>query len=114
MWSTDTIWFDICLITGMTAYGSIFFGHFELHTPKWRRALKLSFFIGVVITITTAFGREWTYGFIGLMLLLVLIVHAFILPSKGINGWTGEPKERYYELIGHKTAMRENTPNKRN
>jgi len=27
-------------------------------------------------------------------------VHAIWLPSKGINGWTGEPKDKYYELRG--------------
>ena len=26
-------------------------------------------------------------------------LHLRWLPSHGINGWTGEPKEKYYELI---------------
>jgi len=29
-----------------------------------------------------------------------LIVHGWWLPRNGINGWTGEPKARYYELRG--------------
>jgi hypothetical protein len=24
------------------------------------------------------------------------------LPRHVVNGWTGEPREKYYELIGHK------------
>jgi len=28
-------------------------------------------------------------------------VHGYILPrKKGINGWTGEPKSKYYEFRG--------------
>jgi len=27
-------------------------------------------------------------------------VHAWWLPSHGINGLTGEPKAKYYELLG--------------
>ena len=34
------------------------------------------------------------------MSLAVVYVHAVWLPSKGINGWTGEPKDKYYELRG--------------
>ena len=29
-----------------------------------------------------------------------LIIHGWWLPRNGINGWTGEPKARYYELRG--------------
>jgi hypothetical protein len=36
------------------------------------------------------------------MLLFPLIIHVWWLPKKGINGWTGEPKEKYYELRGWK------------
>jgi hypothetical protein len=31
-----------------------------------------------------------------------VIVHAWWLPRHGVNGWTGEPKERYYALRGWK------------
>jgi hypothetical protein len=100
MWNTNTLWFDVSLITGITAFGSIYFGHFEIHTPKWRRALKLLMFIGLVVLITSTVGRMWTYIFLGVMVVFVIIVHAVILPSKGINRWTGEPKEKYYKMRG--------------
>jgi hypothetical protein len=32
----------------------------------------------------------------------VLYIHLWLLPSKGINGWTGEPKEKYYAFRGWK------------
>jgi hypothetical protein len=27
-------------------------------------------------------------------------IHMWWLPKHGINGWTGEPKEKYHELRG--------------
>lgn len=36
------------------------------------------------------------------MTLGVLVIHAWWLPKHGINGWTGEPKDRYYALRGWK------------
>ena len=107
MWNTDTIWFDISLITCMFAFGHIFFGHFEVHTPKWRKALKLILFICLVVVITSTVGRIWTLGFLGVMTLLVVIIHAFVLPAKGINGWTAEPKEKYYKMQGWEKYLKQ-------
>jgi len=28
------------------------------------------------------------------------VVHGWWLPRQGINGWTAEPKERYYKFRG--------------
>lgn len=108
MWSTDTIWFEISVITGLTSFGQIYFGHFEKHTPKWRRALKILLFIGIAITLTTTLGRAWTLGFLALCLVAVLIIHTVVLPAKGINGWTAEPKEKYYQLRGWDKHLRDN------
>jgi hypothetical protein len=102
MWNTDSLWFEVALVSLMTAVGTIFFGHFEEQTPKWRKVAKLVFFILLTTTISATAGRVWALGFLGLMILFVVFIHAIWLPSKGINGWTGEPKERYYELRGWK------------
>src|SRR3712207_4643749 len=41
--------------------------------------------------------------FIGALAVAALIVHAVWLPWRhGINGWTGEPKDKYYALRGWK------------
>jgi len=37
-----------------------------------------------------------------LMAFPVVYIHVWWLPRKGINGWTGEPKEKYYALRGWK------------
>lgn len=107
MWNINTIWFDISLITGLFAFGHIFFGHFEVHTPNWRKALKLVLFIGLAVAITLTIGRIWTLGFLGVMTLAVLIIHAIVLPAKGINGWTGEPKEKYCKMRGWEKYLKQ-------
>jgi hypothetical protein len=30
----------------------------------------------------------------------VLVVHGWWLPRKGVNGWTAEPRDRYFALMG--------------
>ena len=98
---TNTLWFEIALVCAITAFGSIFFGHFEEHTPKWRRVLKLIFFIVLVAALSRYLGRPWALGFLGLMILTIVFVHGYWLPQKkGIHGLTGEPKRKYYEMRG--------------
>ena len=96
----DSLWFEVAVVSSIFAFGNIFFGHFEERTPRWRKVLKLLFFIAVVSALSAFLGRAWAFGFLGLVLLAATYIHAVWLPSKGINGWTGEPKDRYYELRG--------------
>ncbi len=102
MWRTDTLWFDIAVVMTMIAVGSILFGHFEEHKPKWRRLLKVLIVLGVVLTLSSTVGRVWGFGVLAVPLLGAAYVHLRWLPKHGINGWTGESKTKYYELIGHK------------
>ena len=102
MWDTDSLWFEVALVTTITAVGTIFFGHFEELTPKWRKLAKLIFFILVTTSLSATLGRVWALSFLGATLLFVFYVHAIWLPQKGINGWTGEPREKYYALRGWK------------
>jgi hypothetical protein len=100
MWNMDSLWFEVAAVTGIFAFGSIFFGHFEEHTPRWRKVLKLVLFIALTAGLSAFLGRAWALGFLGLCLLAVLYIHAVWLPGKGINGWTGEPRDKYYTLRG--------------
>ncbi len=102
MWRIDTLWFDIAIVMTIFAVGSILFGHFEEHRPKWRRILKVLIVLGVVLTLSATVGRAWAFGVLALPLLGAAYIHLRWLPKHGINGWTGEPKAKYYELIGHK------------
>ena len=102
MWRTDTLWFDIAVVMTMIAVGSILFGHFEEHKPKWRRLLKVLIVLGIVLTLSATVGRVWGFGVLAVPLLGAAYVHLRWLPKHEINGWTGEPKTKYYELIGRK------------
>ena len=95
------MYFEIAFISTLVVIGSIFFGHFEEMTPKWRRVLKFITYTTILCLISWFFGRTWFFVAIGVMLLGVVIIHAWYLPvKKGINGLTGEPKEKYYKMRG--------------
>jgi len=109
MWSTETVWFDLAVVMSIFAVGSIFFGHFEEHKPKPRRLLKVVIFAGITLALSAA-GLRWVaYTIIGLFGLAAAYVHLRWLPSHGINGWTGEPKEKYYELLRVRPRGRDGT-----
>ena len=96
------MWMEVAIVSIIFAVGNILMGHWEAQTPKWRRVLKFILFIGVTIGLSVTLGRAWAFGFLGLMGIAVLVVHGWWLPKKGINGWTGEPKEKYYAMRGWK------------
>jgi hypothetical protein len=99
MWSTDTPWFEVAVVTSLLAAGNILFGHFEEHKPKWRRLLKVALFVGMVAGFASV-GLRWVgWSLMGAGLVAAAYLHLKWLPSHGINGWTGEPKQKYYELI---------------
>jgi hypothetical protein len=94
------MWLEAAVISTMFAVGNIVFGHFEERTPKWRRLAKLALVMAVALGISAFFGRTWFWVFLAVGALPPLYIHLWWLPSQGINGWTGEPKEKYYALRG--------------
>ena len=96
----NNIWFDISLLCALFGIGHILMGHFEEGTPKWRKVLKLFVANAILVVLWTFFGRLGVWSFFGLLLLVVLYIHLIWLPKHGIHGWTGEPKDKYYELRG--------------
>jgi len=99
MWHTDTLWFEIAIVMSVFALGSVLFGHFEEHKPKWRRVLKVSVTTAIFVSLSATFGRGWAFCFLALPLLGAAVVHLWWLPRNGVNGWTAEPRDKYYELI---------------
>jgi len=94
---------EVAVVAIIFAVGNIIFGHWEAETPKWRRVLKFVLVLGVTVALSASVGRTWAFAFIGLLALLAAVVHGWWLPWRhGINGWTGEPKEKYYALRGWK------------
>ena len=82
------------------AVGNILFGHFNQRTPKWKRVTKVVLVLALVGVISAKAGPAWGLAPIALMLVVAAVVHLWWLPRHGINGLTGEPREKYYELRG--------------
>jgi hypothetical protein len=99
MWQTDFLWLEVAVVMSIFAVGNILFGHFEEHKPKWQRLLKVFLVTLLFLGLSVVLGRVWAFGFLALMLSGAAVIHVWWLPKHGINGWTGEPKEKYYELI---------------
>ena len=106
MWSTDTLWFEVAIVSAIYAAGNMLFGHFEERTPKWRRLGKYALTLVIVLGLSVYGGRWASMSLLGFMIVPLLYVHGYYLPKKkGINGWTGEPKRKYYEVRGWDTDV---------
>ncbi|NJM54174.1 MAG: DUF2207 domain-containing protein [Blastocatellia bacterium] len=100
------MWFEIAVVALFLLFGHILLGHFEERTPRWRIIAKHTIGLIIFVSIAYFFGRFWFFAAILAMLIPVLIIHVWWLPKNGINGWTGEPKEKYYELRGWKNEAK--------
>lgn len=100
MWNTDSFWVEVAVVSLFFLLGNIFFGHFEERSPKWRKVAKYLATLVIIILISNYFGRPLAFSILALSVLPVIYVHGFVLPRKGINGLTGEPKGKYYEFRG--------------
>ncbi len=98
-WNTDSLWFEVAVVTIFFLLGHIFFGHFEERSPKGRKLLKYVATLVVIISISIFSGRTTVIILLVVSLIPVFYIHGILLPKKGINGWTGEPKSKYYEFI---------------
>jgi hypothetical protein len=100
MWQTNTNWFEISIVTFFFLVGNIFLGHFEERSPRLKKLIKYFITLTVIILASIYLGRTIALLMIGLTLLPIAYIHGIVLPRKGINGWTGEPKSKYYDFRG--------------
>lgn len=100
MWSLESLWFDFSVYLLFLLVGNILLGHFEERTNRYRRLVKTLVLLAAFTGVSWVFGRVIGFSLLGLSLLPVLYIHIVALPKRGINGWTGEPKEKYYEFRG--------------
>jgi len=99
MWNTDSLWFEVAIVSIIYALGNILMGHFEERTPKIRRVAKYLIFIVITCAISLVFNRTVSMLFLCSLIIPLLYIHGYYLPKKkGINGWTGEPKGKYYDF----------------
>ena len=95
-------WFELAVAFGLTGIGGIVLQPFAEGVPKWRRVAKMLLGGGISVLVSATAGREWFFVMVGLVAAGVLVVHCWWLPKQGINGWTAEPREKYYALRGWK------------
>jgi len=91
---------DLAVVAVSLFIGNILFRHFDPHLPLWRRLLKALVTLIATAIISFYFGHKGVVIAFGIVLLPLIYVHAIWLPRHGVNGWTGEPKEKYYALRG--------------
>ncbi|HTE30220.1 MAG TPA: hypothetical protein VK666_07590 [Chryseolinea sp.] len=97
----ESLWFEVAIVSIIFAIGNMIFGQFEERTPRLRKVAKYILTTVVVVLLSAYAGRTTAMILLSLMFIPVLYVHGYWLPKKkGINGWTGEPKGRYYEFRG--------------
>lgn len=111
MWDTSSLWVETFVVTLFYLLGNVFLGHFDERNPiviqtKLKKLLKYVITLIIVLLISTYFNRSIAFVVLGLTIVPVLYIHCIVLPKKGINGFTGEPKSKYYEFRGwHKDTL---------
>ena len=76
-------------------------GQFEERTPMLRRLAKYILTMIIVSCMSILFGRTVSMIVLSSAVIPLLYIHGYYLPKKkGINGWTGEPKSKYYDFRG--------------
>lgn len=98
------------MVLGIFAIGNILFGHFEQHRPPARRLAKVAIVLGITLGLSSTVGRIWGLGWLLLPLSAAAYVHLRWLPSRGVNGWTGEPRDRYLALMAERRRTRPPDP----
>src|SRR4051812_35306629 len=91
---------DVAAVAGFLAFGNVLFRPLDPFLPLSRRVLKTFAALTVTALLSYAFGHTGVLVAFGLTMVPLLYIHAIWLPRNGVNGWTGEPKEKYYALRG--------------
>lgn len=91
---------DLAVVRLLLAIGNVLFRHFDPHLPLWRRLAKVALILAATAVISHFFGRAGVVVAAILAVLPVVYIHAIWLPRRGVNGWTAEPRAKYYALRG--------------
>lgn len=100
MWNTNSLWLEVSVVSIFFLLGNIYMGHFEERSPRWRKVAKFVVTLAIICGLSAWCGRVAAFTVPGLSLLPIIYIHGIVLPCKGINGWTGEPKGKYYDFRG--------------
>lgn len=93
-------------ITGVfLLIGNVVFRHFDPQL-RWRRVLKAVAGLAVTALAWHYFGRTSVIVWFVIVATPLIYVHGLWLPRHGVNGWTGEPREKYCALRGWSLPQR--------
>jgi hypothetical protein len=95
----DSRWFDVAGFTTLCVVLTVVFGRFEQHKPAWRRLAKIAVLVALALVLVESLGRAWAYAIFALMLAAGAALHFVVLSNLGINGWTGEPRDKFEALL---------------
>lgn len=109
VWALDSRWFDVAGLTTLLVALTALFNRFERHKPAWRRVGKIAVLVSLVLVVIEAAGRTWGYALLVLMLVMGTAFHFAVLTKLGINGWTGEPRDKLDALLHEISADGEAT-----
>ena len=95
----ESRWVDAAALTTFLIGLTLVFGRFERHKPAWRRLAKIAVLAGLLLLAIEGLGRAWGYAVLGLLLVTGTAFHFIVLSKRGINGWTGEPSDKFEALL---------------
>ena len=91
---------ELAIAAAFLLVGNIVFHHFDPHLPLWKRFAKSALTLAALALVSYYFGRKGVLIAACIVLVPLIYVHGIWLPRHGVNGWTGEPREKYYALRG--------------
>lgn len=100
--SLDSLWLDATLAALLHGVNSTLFAGVHRDGPALRRLAGLVGFVALTVALSALAGRGWALGFLAASTVLVFYFHAVWLPNHGVNGWTGEPRDRFLSLTRRK------------
>lgn len=90
---------ELFVLLALTTFGMIWFGKFEIETPRWRRMLKWTIVDGMTLGLYFAVGH-WALAVPLLLGLAGTAFHFVWCRRNGIDPLQASPRTRYYELRG--------------
>ena len=99
MWTLESRWFDVAAFAMLSVVLTVIFGRFEEHKPAWRRLAKLAVLLLLLLGTIELAGRAWAYAVLSVLFVAGGAFHFTVLSRAGVNGWTGEPREKFEALL---------------
>src|SRR5688500_4774304 len=81
MLTTNSLWFEIAIVSILFAWGNMLLGHFEERSSRLRKVVKYLLTLAIVCGLSIAFGRTVAMVVLAVCFLPVLYIHGYYLPK---------------------------------